>query len=260
MIHPTIQPDFDDRELRIKWKSQRSSTPIPEYGEKIMQILLALGMLTLAYVIGSIPFGLVIVKLTTGQDIRDIESGRTGGTNAMRAAGFWAGLFTALFDMLKATVMVWVAKVIFPLETSLGNAWLHILSPLAVILGHNYSIFLIRRNESGRLRLRGGAGGAPCVGGSVGMWAPSFMIIVPLAAAILFGIGYASVTTMSVALLSTITFTILAIMGLAPWQYALYGIFAEILLVVALLPNIRRLIAGQERLVGWRARRKQKPQ
>jgi glycerol-3-phosphate acyltransferase PlsY len=223
----------------------------------IMQIALAVGVLTLAYIIGSVPFGLVLVKLITGQDIRNVESGRTGGTNAMRAAGLWAGLFTALLDMLKATAMVWLAKIVAPLSASAGNAWLHILAPLAVILGHNYSIFLIKRDESGRLRLRGGAGGAPCVGGSVGFWAPSFLIIVPLAAVIFFGIGYASVTTMSVAILSTITFTILAMIGVTPWQYAFYGIFAEVLLVLALLPNIRRLIAGQERLVGWRARRKQ---
>jgi acyl phosphate:glycerol-3-phosphate acyltransferase len=225
-----------------------------------MQILLALVTLIVAYILGSVPFGLVIVKLTTGRDIRDIESGRTGGTNAMRAAGFWAGLFTALLDMLKATVMVWAAKFNFPLEAAVANVWLHILAPLAVILGHNYSIFLIKRDESGRLRLRGGAGGAPCVGGSVGLWAPSFFVIVPLAAVIFYGVGYASVTTMSVALLSTITFAVLAIAGVAPWEYALYGILAEVLLVIALLPNIKRLIAGQERLVGWRARRKQKLQ
>lgn len=221
-----------------------------------MQILLALGLMILAYFLGSIPFGLVIVKAATGRDIREIESGRTGGTNAMRAAGFWAGLFTALLDLFKGTVMVWLAKAVFPLGAAAGNVWMHILTPLAVILGHNYSIFIIKRDEQGRLRLRGGAGGAPCVGGSVGLWAPSFFVIVPMAALFLFGIGYASVTTMSVAIISTITFTILAIGGHAPWQYALYGIFAEVLLVLALLPNIRRLVAGQERLVGWRANRK----
>jgi acyl phosphate:glycerol-3-phosphate acyltransferase len=224
---------------------------------KNMQIVLALGLLLLSYIVGSVPFGLVIVRLTTGKDIRNVESGRTGGTNAMRAAGFWAGLGTALMDMLKATAMVWLARAVFPLESSPGNAWLHILAPLAVILGHNYSIFLLQREENGNLRLRGGAGGAPCVGGSVGLWAPSFLIIVPLAAVILFGIGYASVATMSVALLSSILFTILAMAGLTPWQYALYGIFAEVLLVLSLLPNIRRLIAGKERLIGWRAQRKE---
>jgi acyl phosphate:glycerol-3-phosphate acyltransferase len=220
-----------------------------------MQILLAMGLLLASYFVGSIPFGLVIVKLATGKDIRNVESGRTGGTNAMRAAGFWAGLGTALLDMLKATAMVWLARFLFPLEATPAHAWMHILAPLVVILGHNYSIFLTKRGENGSIRLRGGAGGAPCVGGSVGLWAPSFLIIVPLAAVILFGIGYASVATMSVALLSTILFTIMAIAGLFPWQYALYGIFAEVLLVLTLLPNIRRLIKGKERLVGWRAQR-----
>ena len=224
-----------------------------------MQILLAIGLLLISYIVGSIPFGLVIVRLATGKDIRKVESGRTGGTNAMRAAGFWAGLGTALLDMLKATAMVWVAKSLFPLEAAPGNVWTHILAPLGVILGHNYSIFLMKREENGSLKLRGGAGGAPCVGGSVGLWAPSFLIIVPLAAVILFGIGYASVATMSVALLSSILFTIMAIAGLSPWQYALYGIFAEVLLVLTLLPNIRRLISGKERVVGWRARRKEMP-
>lgn len=224
-----------------------------------MQILLALGVLLLSYIVGSVPFGLVIVRLTTGKDIRSVESGRTGGTNAMRAAGFWAGLGTALLDMLKATAMVWIARALFPADASPGNAWVHILAPLAVILGHNYSIFLIKRDENGNIRLSGGAGGAPCVGGSVGLWAPSFLIIVPLAAVILFGIGYASVATMSVAILSSILFTILAVAGFAPWQYALYGIFAEVLLVLSLRPNIRRLIAGKERLIGWRAQRKEMP-
>jgi len=45
-------------------------------------------------------------------------------------------------------------------------------------------------------------------------------------------------------------------MGVSPWQYILYGVFAEIILLWALRPNIRRLLNGTERLIGWRARRK----
>ena len=52
-------------------------------------VVTSIGVIFLAYLIGSIPFGLIIVKLTTGKDIRSVASGRTGGTNAMRAAGFW---------------------------------------------------------------------------------------------------------------------------------------------------------------------------
>ena len=225
-----------------------------------MPSLFATLFVILSYLIGSIPFGLVIVKLATGKDIRSVESGRTGGTNAMRAAGFWAGLSTALLDGLKAASTVWLARALFPLSDGVENVWLHVLAPLAAILGHNYSIFLMRRDDHGRLRLRGGAGGAPCVGGSVGLWAPSIFFIIPLGGLMLFGVGYASLATMSVALFSSLLFCYLAVIGVAPWQYALYGLAAEALLIWSLRPNIQRLIAGKERLVGWRAkRRKQAP-
>ena len=66
-----------------------------------MQVLMDAGVVLLAYILGAIPFGLLIVKVTTGKDIRLVASGRTGGTNAMRAAGCWAGAATALFDHIQ---------------------------------------------------------------------------------------------------------------------------------------------------------------
>ncbi len=218
-----------------------------------MQILISLGILLLSYIIGSIPFGLVIVRLSTGKDIRRVESGRTGGTNAMRAAGFWAGLGTAIMDLLKGAAMVWLARFVAP-----NNAWLEMLAPVAAVLGHNYSIFLTERNEKGQLRLRGGAGGATTVGGAMGLWAPSILIILPLGALILFGVGYASVATMSVAFSAFLIFAYRAWIGASPWQFALYGLITEVILMIALRPNIRRLFKGTERLVGWRARHSNK--
>ena len=208
------------------------------------------GALLLSYVIGSVPFGLLLVRATKGEDIRKIQSGRTGGTNAMRAAGFWVGLLTSLLDILKGASGVWIAKALVP-----GNIWLQVLAPLLVIIGHNYSVFLIERSPEGKIKFGGGAGGAPCLGGSVGFWGFSFFIIFPLAALILFGIGYASVATMSIAVISSILFAVLAAFFDYPWQYILYGLFAEVLLIWALRPNIRRLLNGTERLVGWRARK-----
>jgi len=216
-----------------------------------MQILLDLGVLLAAYLFGSIPFGLLIVKWKTGRDIRRIESGRTGGTNVMRAAGWGAGLVTAILDVLKAACTAWLAKAVT------ANAWIHALAPILAILGHNYSIFLPERDEAGRLHLRGGAGGAASLGGAFGLWWPSVLIILPIGALIYFIIGYASVTTMSVAFIATVIFAVRAALGFSPWQYALYGVLAEILLLWALRPNIRRLINGTERLQGWRAKRQQ---
>lgn len=210
-----------------------------------MQIVLDLVAVVLAYVIGSIPFGLVIVKLKTGKDIREVESGRTGGTNALRAAGFWAGIGTALLDILKGAVAVWLARWISPQQD-----WLHVIAPLAAILGHNYSIFLAERDANGKFRLRGGAGGAPSVGGAWGLYPSSLLIILPLGVLVFFTIGIASVTTMAVALFAIIVFAVYAAQGILPWWYVLYGVGAELLLIWALRPNIKKLLAGQERVVG----------
>jgi acyl phosphate:glycerol-3-phosphate acyltransferase len=221
-----------------------------------MQILYYAILLILSYLIGSIPFGLLIVKLVSGKDIRKVESGRTGGTNAMRAAGWGAGFLTAIMDLLKGAAVVWLARMLFPLQLNPANAWIHIMAPLATILGHNYSIYLVTRDNMGRLHFRGGAGGAPSTGGALGLWAPSIFIIIPVATALLFGVGYASLATLSIGLLATIIFAYRAWIGLSPWQYILYGVITLALLAYSLRPNIKRLITGNERLVGWRARRK----
>lgn len=225
-----------------------------------MQIVFDIALILLAYVFGSIPFGLLIVKLKTGKDIREVESGRTGGTNAMRAAGFWAGFATAMLDILKGAVGVWVARWLSPDQT-----WVHVLAPIAAILGHNYSVFLVERDENGKIiRFRGGAGGAPSVGGAMGLWPGSILIILPLGMLTFFSIGIASITTMAVALFAIIVFAIRASQGLLPWAYVWYGVGAELLLIWALRPNLKKLFEGNERVVkyslnGWlRARREAK--
>ena len=216
-----------------------------------MEYIRMLGILVISYILGSIPFGLLIVRLRTGKDIRQVESGRTGGTNAMRAAGLWAGLATAVLDMGKSAVTVWIARRFLP-----GNIWFEVFAPVMAIVGHNYSLFLPERNEYGQLRLRGGAGGAPCTGGSTGLWFPSVFILMPLGMLMLYFVGYASLATLSAAVFSILLFAIRAWLGLGPWEYTLFGVFSLVLLAWSLRTNINRLIHGNERLVGLRPRRK----
>jgi glycerol-3-phosphate acyltransferase PlsY len=217
-----------------------------------MQLLIDAGILIAAYIFGSIPFGLIVVRFMTGKDIRTVASGRTGGTNAMRAAGPWAGILTAVLDILKAAASVWLAQFLT------GNVWIHALAPIAVILGHNHSIFLVERGTDGRVRLRGGAGGAAAGGGAFGLWPPAGLILVPLSFLIWYGSGYASVTTLSVGLVTTVIFAVRAALGLGPWEYILYGVLAEILMLLALRPNLRRLRDGTERRHGLPARLQQR--
>lgn len=217
-----------------------------------MQLLIDAGILITAYILGSIPFGLIIVRLMTGKDIRTIASGRTGGTNAMRAAGPWAGILTAVLDIFKAAASVWLA------QSLTGNVWIHALAPIAVILGHNYSIFLMKRGPEGRVQFGGGAGGAAAGGGAFGLWPPAGLILVPLSFLIWYGSGYASVTTLSVGLVSTVIFAVRAALGLGPWEYIIYGVLAEILMIWALRPNLQRLRDGTERRHGLPARLQQR--
>ena len=204
--------------------------------------------LFLAYLMGSIPFGFLVVKVINGRDVREVESGRTGGTNAMRAAGVGAGVITAGLDVLKGAATAWVVNWLIP-----GQPWVLVGAALLAIIGHNYSIFLVAR-KNGKWTLRGGAGGATCLGGAIALWNPIALIILPLALLVYLFIGYASVTTMSIAFIAMVIFIVRAILGLSPWAYVLYGAFALAVLVWALRPNLIRLKEGTERVVGLRAK------
>lgn len=222
-----------------------------------MQTLIGIGVVILGYVIGSIPFGLLIVKLMTGKDIRTIESGRTGGTNAVRAAGLGAGLLTAALDILKGAAAVWIARALLP-EMYI----VHVLAPLAAIVGHNYSLFLISRDADGKLRFHGGAGGAPALGGAMGLWFPILPIVLVAGALIWFTLGIASVTTLAIGLVVTIVFAVYSGLGFLEPINIWYGVIAELLLIWALRPNIKKLLAGKERVVkfslnGWLRSRKE---
>ena len=109
----------------------------------------ALG-LVIAYLLGDIPFGYLLVKFTTGRDVRASGSGNIGATNVLRTTGRAAGVATLLLDMGKGYLAVW-------LESRLtgGNAEWMSAAALAVMIGHSYPVFL---------RFRGGKAMAAFVG------------------------------------------------------------------------------------------------
>jgi glycerol-3-phosphate acyltransferase PlsY len=207
-------------------------------------------VILLGYLLGSIPFGFVLVKLVTGKDLRGEHSGRTGGTNARRVGGRWVGAATGVLDVLKGYFSVRLATWLVP-----GDIWASVLAPLATILGHNYSLFLMQKDEKGRWRLAGGAGGAPTLGGAMGLWLPSLFVMLPVGILVFYFIGYASVTTLSAGLMALIIFGIRARLGFSPWQYVVFGVASLTLLAWSLRPNVRRLLEGTERLHGYRARK-----
>ncbi len=205
--------------------------------------------LPIAYLLGSIPSGLLVVRIATGQDVRTIESGRTGGTNAMRAAGILAGLATGLMDIFKGAAAVRISQAI-----SQGSVWMSVVCGLMAVIGHNYSAFLIEKGKDGKIRFKGGAGGATTLGAAIGLWAQSWIFILPFAMVFYIVVGYASLTTISIAAAAMGVFLVRAIEGNNPWGYVVFGMAAMIIVIFALRPNLKRLKEGTERRVNLIAR------
>ncbi|MCS6965077.1 glycerol-3-phosphate acyltransferase [Thermoflexus sp.] len=185
-----------------------------------------------AYLLGSFPTGWVVVRLLTGQDVRRVGSGRTGGTNAMRAGGLPAGLLTGLGDLLKGALAILLARLLFPDQPMAG-----VIAGWLAVAGHNWSIWM---------GFRGGAGTAPNIGAALALWPLSAAVLlpmIPLAAALT---GYASLTSMVLALAIPLVFAVRTVFFNGPWVEILYGLGTLGMVAWALRPNFRRLREGTE--------------
>src|SRR5450755_4587042 len=99
--------------------------------------MIALLVLTLAYLVGAIPFGYLLVKWKTGADVRGAGSGNIGATNVLRTTGRAAGVATLLLDIAKGYLAVWLAAKL----TGDAPEWTS-LAALAVMAGHAFPVFL----------------------------------------------------------------------------------------------------------------------
>ena len=117
----------------------------------------------IAYLIGSIPFGYLIVRGKLGDDVRQSGSGGTGATNVSRRAGRAAGVFTLVLDALKGVIAVLVARTVFAGVGPYAD-WLAAAAGIAAIVGHIFPVWL---------GFRGGKGVATGVG--------VFFILAPVA-------------------------------------------------------------------------------
>lgn len=201
-------------------------------------ILSSLACGVAGYVIGSIPFGWIIVKLIKGTDVRQFGSGRTGGTNVFRAAGAPAGIATAVLDVLKGVLAVILVRQLVPNT----GGWAEALAGIGVVLGHNASLFL---------GFRGGAGGATAVGTGIALWPIAGLPALILGAFMLFIVGYASIGTIVAGLSVSLAMTVGAVVGVVPWAYVAFGWVTLLLLLIALRPNLKRLADGSEKRVSW---------
>lgn len=97
-----------------------------------------------SYLLGAIPFSIIVGYLFTGTDVRKYGSGNAGATNVYRLAGPVAGVLASLLDIAKGAIPVFVAGSLQP-----GNQWLQIACGLAAVLGHVFPIYVGFRGGKG---------------------------------------------------------------------------------------------------------------
>ena len=208
------------------------------------------------YLCGSIPFGYLYVRLVKGEDIRTIGSGRTGGTNSLRAAGLGVGLATSFSDVGKGALGIILSRWLLANQMNPDLLpWALALAGVMSVIGHNWSVFM---------GWRGGAGTGPNVGWGTALWWPMLPIAIVVMSGMLLGIGMASVASLTMGALIAIVFFVLYVAGIPPFDaslaYIVGGLVAFAIVSYALRPNIKRLLNGTERIVGpraWRLKRKQ---
>jgi glycerol-3-phosphate acyltransferase PlsY len=206
----------------------------------------------IGYLCGSIPFGFLYVKAVKKTDLREVGSGRTGGTNSLRAAGLPVGVATGLSDVFKGMLGIWLTKLTLGgLVTDAWLPWLLVTAGIMSVVGHNWSVFI---------KFKGGAGTGPNIGWATAIWWPMFPIGLIVMIGLLLGVGMASVASLAMAVIVPLVFIILYLAGYttlaATPAYLIGGLIAALIITWALRPNIKRILNGTERVVGPRARRK----
>jgi acyl phosphate:glycerol-3-phosphate acyltransferase len=203
------------------------------------QPVLDVALLVFGYLCGSLPMGVIVARLTGARDPRTVGSGRTGGTNALRAMGLRRGLAVGLLDIAKGAVPVLVA-------IALGaTPFIQALAGTTAVLGAWRSVFL---------RFHGGRGVATGIGGLVVIQP----LVIVLGAPVFFGIiwltRYVSLGSIVAAVAAVVILGGFVWAGLNDPAALLFGVLAAALVWLAHTDNIGRLMRGEERRFDWSAR------
>lgn len=201
-----------------------------------MELLVDVLLVFSAYLLGAVPFGLLVTRLLSGVDVRSVGSGNIGATNVLRAAGKKAAVLTLIADCLKGAVPVLLARVLQAGEV------LPVMTGMAAVLGHNFPVYL---------RFKGGKGVATSYGAILALtpWTGAACLALWLAAALLW--RYSSLS----ALISFGAYPFL-VFAFFPGSRPLgvFAMFLAAMIYVRHRENIRRLLEGSETKIGAKQR------
>ena len=179
------------------------------------------------YLIGSIPFGVVVVRICRGEDIRKQGSGNIGASNVWRAYGRWLGVPVALLDVAKGFVPALIG-------VKLGGEWVGVLAGAAAMLGHARPIWL-GFSKGGKMVATGGG-----VVLALAPLAAGICLVVWLATFVLF--RYASLAS----LVAAVALPIFCLLLEEPWATVIFATAASLAVIALHRQNIGRLLHGTE--------------
>jgi len=197
-------------------------------------LLLDLALIAGAYVCGSIPIGVLVAQYTGGIDPRTIGSGRTGGTNALRALGRRRAAVVVIGDLLKGVVPVLVARLV------VGQPVVEVLCGLAAVTGAIWSVFV---------GFRSGRGVGTGVGTMLVIQPLAILLALPVFVIVILSTRYVSLGSLigSAALVPAMILIWAVASGAVPPQYLVYTVIGAALIWIAHADNIDRLLHGTER-------------
>jgi len=196
-----------------------------------------------AYLLGAIPFALIVSKKLAGVDITKHGSGNIGGTNVYRVLGRKAGAIAIILDLAKAFTAVMAAKyiigdsVLMVAEMPITWQWGQALAALMVMLGHNWSVYI---------KFKGGKGVATYFGSWFAMWPPAALFAAVILVLTLLRSRYMSLGSLLSAAGVLILFIVLTVGYDFPVVYLVYSMIAAALIFYQHRANIDRLGSGTE--------------
>lgn len=191
--------------------------------------------IVLGYVLGSLPWGLIVGYIWLRRDIRESGSGKTGTTNVLRTAGKIPAALVMILDIAKGAVPALVGRYIFESD---GAA---VAGACAAVVGHIWPVFA---------GFRGGRGVASTYGGVLGL-TPLLSLGFPvIGAALILASRYVSVMSVVGVPLCAALIALAAALGWTEWEYVVFAFVATALVEYKHIPNIQRLRAGTEPKIG----------
>jgi len=207
-------------------------------------------VIIMGYLLGSIPFGLLIGRRSAKVDVRQYGSGKTGATNVLRAAGKKAAALVVILDVSKGVLAVLFAGLIIRGdylmvgEFGLGMLVAQVLAASAAIIGHIFPVFL---------KFKGGRGVAPFFGGLIALCPPAAIFGGEI---LIIGAGltkFASLGSIAGVVGTYAVLVPLTILSGFPIEYLAYALIGTIIVIVMHRDNIVRLVKGKERKLGQKA-------